>query len=43
MTAEPADTVRRPDETLGAIEVEAVGGPALRVQPRKPVADVSVG
>jgi CDP-Glycerol:Poly(glycerophosphate) glycerophosphotransferase len=41
MTAEPAGTVRPPDDTDGAIEV--LGGPAVRVQPRKPVADVSVG
>jgi hypothetical protein len=32
-----------PDETDGTMGVEARGGPAVRVQPRKPVADVSVG
>ncbi len=40
VTAERADTVRPPAVTNGAMEVLA--GPAVRVQPRKPVADVSV-
>ena len=41
--AEPASTVRPPNEADGAIDVEARGGPAVPLQPRKPVADVSVG
>ena len=42
VTAEPAHTVRQPFEIDEAMPVEAVDGPAVRVQPRKPVADVSV-
>ncbi len=43
VTAEPAAAVRQPARTDGATAVEALGGPAVRVQPRKPVADISVG